>query len=55
MLEEHKKALVELEAAYDEIVAALKVKNEFVENLEEHLEISEQHMSRIEMSMYEDL
>lgn len=43
------------EKHYDEVAAALKTKNEFAENLDDHFDVSESHMTRIEQAIQEEL
>ena len=50
-LKENREALKKAEKKFEEEQAALKVKNEFAENLDEHLEVSEAHMTRIEQAI----
>ena len=52
---EYKVALKEAKKIFDEVHADLKVKNEFAEKLDEHLEVSEGHMTRIEQAIMEEL
>ena len=55
MLEDHRYALEQAEIVFEGILKGLKLKNYFAENIKDHLEVSQQHMGRIEMSMIEDL
>ena len=52
---EYKVALKQAEKVFNEVHAELKVKNEFAEKLDEHLEVSEGHMTRIEQAIMEEL
>ena len=45
----------EAEKKFEEEQAAIKVKNEFAEKLDEHLQVSEGHMTRIERGVMEEL
>ena len=54
-LKDTREALKKAEKNFDEEQAALKVKNEFAEKLDEHLEVSEAHMTRIEQAIMEEL
>jgi len=59
MLEEqlktHREQLASAEKHYEEVAAALKTKNEFAENLDDHFDVSESHMTRIEQAIQEEL
>ena len=55
ILKDHRELLKEAEKKYDDEVAAVKVKNEFAANLEDHLDVSESHMTRIEQAIMEEL
>ena len=55
MLAETERELPEAKKKLEEAKAALKVKNDFADNLEEHLDVSEAHMTRIEQAIMEEL
>ena len=54
-IELYTKELEDAKAAYEATRKALEAKNDFADNLDEHLEVSALHLARIEQSIYEEL
>lgn len=55
MLKSHKESLATAEKKYEEEEAALKVKNHFVDNLDDHLDVASSHMIRVERAFRDEL
>ena len=55
MLELNKELLAVAEKKYEDELAALKINNVFADNLDEHLDVAESHMIRMEQAINDEL